>query len=195
MTDLEESWARTTAFLLRAVSFTQNLDLSRYREYLEHNELELAADELEAAGDQHGRLPRDFWTHLRYAYEEMDLKDRAKLCWFRMREAEEGYVEARLTLLDTSQGGRSSPAFIDYRPDWDIGNRTETGDRTINGAAITIEDGPSIQPAGTGTVRLHPTCPEAWRHLHVGAEINMHEGSRVLGKAIVLRVSLGNIRA
>ena len=60
----------------------------------------------------------------------------------------------------------------------------------INGARVSLEDAKSIAPGESGVVRLHPTLPEAWRKVQVGAEINMHEGPHVVGKARVLRVAL-----
>ncbi|MBI5537993.1 MAG: hypothetical protein HY898_35045 [Deltaproteobacteria bacterium] len=190
MTDLRESWARTTAHLSRAAELSTGQDLSQFREYLEHNELQLAADVLTELADEHGQLPRAFWEALQYAYENMGLEKNAKVCRFRMYEAEHGFVEARLSLLPASAGGRSNPIFTDYRPDWNIGNRTDPGELELNGARVSLEDCEHIEPGGSDVVRLHPTLPEEWGHLQRGAEINMHEGSRVVGKAVVTRVAL-----
>lgn len=43
---------------------------------------------------------------------------------------------------------------------------------------------------GTGLVRLHPLWREAWTKVQPGAEIAMHEGGRVVGNAVMLRVTL-----
>lgn len=120
----------------------------------------------------------------------MELGDKAKRCRLRIYEAKHGFVEARLTLTATENGGRTHPVFTDYRPDWNIGNRTESGEMEINGARITLEDAQSIPPGGTGLVRLHPLWRDAWTKVQPGAGIAMHEGSRVVGKAVVLRVTL-----
>jgi hypothetical protein len=116
--------------------------------------------------------------------------DRALMCGFRVDEAKFGFLEARLTLLATSDGGRSKPIFSDYRPDWNVGNRLESGEVEINGARVSLGGATSIPPGGSGVVRLHPLWPEAWRNVRVGAEIDMHEGARIVGKATILRVAL-----
>lgn len=185
-----ESWARTAADLLTAAGFLEDQSLTAVREYLAHNELQLAADTLVDIGDEHGQLPSAFWEALRRAYENMGLERGCLLCSFRIYESEHGFVEARLTLLLASGGGRSNPISTGYQPDWDLSSGTNLSILDLSGAPISLEDCQSIAPGGSGTVRLHPIRQEAWRHLRARAEINMHEGARVIGKAIVLRVML-----
>ena len=48
----------------------------RYHEFIEHNELELACDELEGYAKDHA-VPREFWIALRDAATKMKLFDRA----------------------------------------------------------------------------------------------------------------------
>jgi hypothetical protein len=190
MTDLRKSWALTTAHLSRAAAMALDQDLSTFREYLDHNELQLAADVLVELGTEHGNRPRSFWEALGYACDNMGLPKRAVLCRFRIYEAEHGHVEARLTLRATAEGGRKGPIFTDYRPDWNVGNRTETGVMEINGAPVTLEDCASLAPGETGTVRLHPLWRDAWMRVRPGAQIDMHEGAKVVGTATVTRVTL-----
>jgi hypothetical protein len=64
------------------------------------------------------------------------------------------------------------------------------GTMEINGAPVTLEDCASLAPGESGTVRLHPLWRDGWMHLRPGAQIDMHEGSRVVGTAIVMRVTL-----
>ena len=79
---LHESWARTRTHLGRAavllpVSPVESADggcVRRYREWIEHNELELALDELEGLGDR-SNVPGEFWSHLLDAAKEMGLRD------------------------------------------------------------------------------------------------------------------------
>jgi hypothetical protein len=191
MTNLRESWKRTEAHLRRANECAGDSGLEAFHGYLSHNEFELAADVLADFGDgKQGELPPAFWDALWYAYENMKLADKATLCRFRRHEAEHGFVEARLTLVKTEDGGRAHGVFLDYRPNWNTGTRTESGENELNGAPITVEGATSILPGGTGLVRLHPLRPEAWANVRPGTEIAMQEGSRVVGRAIVLRVAL-----
>ena len=48
--------------------------VDRFREWMEHNELELALDELEGLGIDNV-VPREFWAELRGAAREMGLGD------------------------------------------------------------------------------------------------------------------------
>jgi hypothetical protein len=190
MADLREAWERTRAHLSRASSLAGSHGLDAFQDYLDHNELQLAADVLDDLGNERGDLPRAFWEALAYAYENMQLEPSARRCRVRIQEAEHGFVEAQLTLTPTGTGGRSTPIFTEYRPDWNIGHRTEAGEPALTGAMVTLEDAQALAPGGSGRVRLHPRLPEAWHHLTPGTEIAMHEGSRVVGKAVVLRVAL-----
>ena len=77
---LQESWARTTAHLRRAARLLPEVPapsedgrVEQFREYLEHNELELALDALEALGECNP-VPSEFWGHLREAAAEMRLE-------------------------------------------------------------------------------------------------------------------------
>ena len=156
MTSLRECWSRTEAHLRRAHAVAGAPPLVDFDEVLAHNELELAADVLVDFGDERDDRPREFWEALTCAYDSMQLGDKAKRCRFRMYEAEHGFVEARLVLTATVDGGRTHPVVTDYRPDWNLGTCTESGEPEINGAPITVEDAPSIVPGGAGLVRLHP---------------------------------------
>lgn len=190
MTDLREAWARTRAHLLRAASVAGAQHLEVFEEYLGENELQLAADVLDDLGNERGDLPRPFWEALASAYEAMQLEASATRCRFRIQEATHGFVEAQLTLTPTSAGGRSTPILTDYRPDWHLGTCSASGEPVLTGATVALEDARSIAPGGSGLVRLHPRFSEAWRALQPGAEITMHEGSRMVGQATVLRVTL-----
>lgn len=78
---IHESWDRTRAYLGRAALLlppspfksAEGGRIDRYREWLDHNELELALDELEGLG-ANNPVPREFWVHLRDAAEEMRLE-------------------------------------------------------------------------------------------------------------------------
>lgn len=83
--ELERSWAITRAHLSTAerllpkdaVPGEGGCSLSRYREWLDHNELELALDELACVGDEN-TAPREFWRALMEAAQNMGLTDHAE---------------------------------------------------------------------------------------------------------------------
>ena len=53
---------------------------------------------------------------------------------------------------------------------------------------LSPQGSPAKRP--TALVRLHPLFPDGWSHVRVGALIDLHEGSRVLGQGHVLKVAL-----
>ena len=79
--ELEKSWAVTVQLLEEARALlrrdaTPGPDggtLARYQDYLGHNELELALDELADVGVANSP-PREFWRKLCRAAENMELK-------------------------------------------------------------------------------------------------------------------------
>jgi hypothetical protein len=78
---LPESWERTRGHLARAwveLPSGDSADLSAYHELLDHNELELAMEELQRVGE-HRTAPRSFWAALSEAAVEMGLDDWAEL--------------------------------------------------------------------------------------------------------------------
>jgi hypothetical protein len=82
---LEESWARSTGHVQAAVACLSPLSdradcnerLQESREWLSHNELELALDELEAIGDLL-YVRGAFWERLVRAATEMQLDENAQ---------------------------------------------------------------------------------------------------------------------
>lgn len=57
----------------------EGYSLANYNEWLSHNELELAFDELEGLGDEH-EFGHQFWSSLLAAAENMKLEDHANRC-------------------------------------------------------------------------------------------------------------------
>ena len=66
----------------------------------------------------------------------------------------------------------------------------EACEAKLNGAAVSVGDAWSLPPGGTALVRLHPTRLDARRQLQTGAESAVHEGSRVVGTAVVVDVGV-----
>ena len=83
--DLERSWSITRSHFSTALSYLppepvggdEGWSLPRYQEWLEHNELELALDELAGLGEAN-MAPKAFWQELIAAANNMGLKDRAE---------------------------------------------------------------------------------------------------------------------
>jgi translation elongation factor EF-Tu-like GTPase len=115
----------------------------------------------------------------------VDAKDRAH--WER-RERDQGFLRVRVRLLTTEEGGRQSPIFDGYRAAWDIGNLSESGEWTTKDAPLLFENRDSLPLGETAEARIHPIAPELWTDVSAGAQIAMHEGLRVVGRAEVLEV-------
>lgn len=104
------------------------------------------------------------------------------------REREHGYVRAELTLLATEEGGRKGPFASGYRPQWDLGDRTEDGAIAFSDAEVWLEDELALSPGCTAVVRLHPFFPEFWSGVREGSLLGLYEGNRRLGEARVVEV-------
>jgi hypothetical protein len=75
--DMQELWRMIEADLERARNTLPDSAASddavrEYRDYLDHNELELACDMLESYGEEH-TVTREFWIALRDAATKMKL--------------------------------------------------------------------------------------------------------------------------
>jgi len=83
--ELTQSWQRTRAHLAAAVAMLPAMQGARtlhdcrraYLEFLEHNELELALDELESLGKKNS-VPSEYWAVLAEAAAEMNLMEHTK---------------------------------------------------------------------------------------------------------------------
>jgi hypothetical protein len=85
-------------------------------------------------------------------------------------------------------GGRKGAIADGYRASWNIGNATESGEPTINGGPLLLEDRDWLAPGDVADARIHPLAPEFWTDVAPRAEIAMHEGLRVVGFGEVLEV-------
>jgi hypothetical protein len=185
-----EAWTLTESHIRRAHQAVGTPAIEFFHGFLERNEFELAADVLVDFGAHSEELPVAFWDALQSAYATMKLPNKATHCSFRRYQTKYGFVEAHLIRCAVGDGGTASTITTGYCPNWNIGRRVESGEVELNSAYISIECGPSIAAGGTGLVRLHPLKSELWTHVLPGAELIMHEGARVVGKAIVQRVAL-----
>ncbi|WP_217553638.1 hypothetical protein [Streptomyces sp. GbtcB6] len=183
--------------LLEAVSLlvpeeiaTENdITINDVWDYLTHDEWEVAFGLLEGLGDVHP-LPLSFWETLATAAEQMQLERSAAWCHWRCYETRNGTIRADLTLRPASESRRQPPfsgAGV-LRPMWNIGNRTPTGEPTLNIASVWLESTPFLGPGERASVRLAPLDPSQWRHLKPDQTITMHEDRTIAGTAVVLEV-------
>lgn len=92
-------------------------------------------------------------------------------------------IKANLFVIPTEFRGRRHPVHDGYRPDWRI-SFLYNG---LNGGAIKAQD--PIAPGKSGCITIFPFCEEFWGHLKPKDQITMHEGSRLIGVAILQEVS------
>ncbi|MGW0434976.1 hypothetical protein ACWDV4_20855 [Micromonospora sp. NPDC003197] len=166
-------------------------------EYLEYAEWEIAFDILVELGDGY-HAEAAFWELLAEAARLMGRSRTERWCHWRRFEAVHGVLRANLQLVDPdAAGGRRTPISGGghYRPLWDIGDVTATGDPELYVARIWVEDQPILRPGGKGVVRLAPLSPRPWRRLVAGDVIAMHERMPVAGVATVIEAGSGGSRA
>lgn len=185
--ELADSWRRTRKRFERAVALILvtgdgRAQLESYRENLAHNELELALDNLEEAGDS-AIQPPDFWEHLRWAAENMGLQDRVQTLQHREAEAKQGYLRVVVTLLTPDHGGPTTAVRSGARMPWDIGGQYE-GSPMLNDAMLVLIGCRELAPGTSAAAHLVPLCPEYWT-LAPGQRIRAQVGSRRYAEAVV----------
>lgn len=92
-------------------------------------------------------------------------------------------VEAEITLLSTAEGGRSAPAWSGYRPGHAVReDYVTTGVHHYIGCE-KVSPGETVR----GTITF--ITPEAYPNcLWIGREIDIQEGSRIIGRARITRI-------
>jgi hypothetical protein len=103
-------------------------------------------------------------------------------------EREHGYVRARLRLTATESGGKKRSIRSGYRPQWDLGFRTEDGEIAYCDAQVRLLSIETLAPGAEAEVRLHPFFPEYWHDVAAGDVLSLYEGNRRLGEAHVIEV-------
>lgn len=101
-----------------------------------------------------------------------------------------GYVRALLRLVPTERGGRRRPIYSGYRSSWHWGERSKGGLAIHHDAPLTIEAGDQLDLGEEATVRLYPLHPEFWVTIAPGHHVEMREGSRVVGEALIIDSAL-----
>jgi translation elongation factor EF-Tu-like GTPase len=92
-------------------------------------------------------------------------------------------IEAEITLLPTTEGGRTLPAFSGYRPQHRIRDDYQTS------GTHQYFDCDSLLPGQTVRGTITFITPEVYPHcLWVGRVLDIQEGSRVIGRARITRI-------
>jgi hypothetical protein len=102
------------------------------------------------------------------------------------RIREEAFL-ARFRILTAAESGRNGPVFSGYRCQFRLGLRGEGH----NDGAVFFEGADQVDPGAEAIARILPGVPEYWADLRVGAQIRLHEGSRVVGFATILDLPSG----
>ena len=97
------------------------------------------------------------------------------------------YIEARLTLHRSADGGRRTGIAPGYRAHWWVYHLD--GECTHNDGPVDLVDVEHLAPGETGRVRILPIAPEFWQDLEVGSKLEMWEGG-VVGIATVTSLHL-----
>jgi len=93
-------------------------------------------------------------------------------------------VRVRLTLLSSEEGGRRAPIASGYRPSFWLGC-SQRGGPQLHDAAVTLIGRDLLEPGNSAAAELIPSLPEAWSNSEPGQALPIHEGSRVVGKAVL----------
>jgi len=95
-------------------------------------------------------------------------------------------VRARLRMLSREEGGRHTPVFDEYRPDF----RASTdghGDVDLGVASVRLPtDQPVLVPGTEVEVELEPVDLAAWQRVTTGLVLGVLEGDHQIGTATIL---------
>ena len=95
-------------------------------------------------------------------------------------------VRVRLELWSKDQGGRHTPVFDGYRPDFRASTEGH-GDVDLGAAAIKLPaDNPMLVPGTAVDVDVEPADVSAWVNVTTGLVLGVLEGDQQVGTATVL---------
>lgn len=92
------------------------------------------------------------------------------------------FICARVTLLHPKAGGRSTAIESGYRCNCRLPDGEE---RTFFDATFRICDVELLNPGETAMSQVEPHHPDDWHSIEVGTVIDMCEGPRLIGRAVV----------
>ena len=95
-------------------------------------------------------------------------------------------MRVRLELWSKDQGGRHTPVFDGYRPDFRASTEGH-GDVDLGVAAIKLPaDNPMLVPGTAVDVDVEPADLSAWVNVTTGLVLGVLEGDQQVGTATVL---------
>ncbi|MBN9680907.1 MULTISPECIES: hypothetical protein [unclassified Corallococcus] len=97
-------------------------------------------------------------------------------------------IRALVRLLTPEEGGTQGPVGKEFRPNWNIGSRTDDGQMALDGGFVRLDDAGPLVPGQEKEAIIEPLLSEPWLHLTQGMEIAMHAGARVIGSARILEI-------
>jgi hypothetical protein len=98
-------------------------------------------------------------------------------------------IEVTFCHKSTAEGGRASPIFSGYRPDWHIGRFLENGQPWLFIGQLELAGSVPVAPGECGTGTVWVRSPEYWRHLVIGDHIAFGEGPRIMATATVTGIT------
>lgn len=93
-------------------------------------------------------------------------------------------IPVRLHLLSAASGGRRRPIKSGYLAACWLGSTTSGGERAYTDAAIDLFE-EQLEPGEVATARLRPAFPDLWKDLKANSAIEICEGHRIIGTAVI----------
>lgn len=96
-----------------------------------------------------------------------------------------GVFRVFLTLNRTDEGGRRRSISSGYRANCWIGKVSEKGERLYNDAHFYFDTVTNLEPGSATVACLRPAVISSWIEIEIGQTIDVCEGVRIVGKAVV----------
>ena len=98
------------------------------------------------------------------------------------------FLEAEIALLAPEEGGRRSAIRSGYRPSFRL-DHVDGEWRGTHDATIWLDGADVLSPGSTARARVYPHVPDSWTDVVAGSRLELREGARVVGRAVVIATS------